>query len=107
MLFRRPRDFKTELAGFFGEGRDQAAHVNDFCAFVTEDSIQIKVFDVQPASDFSGSVILHARATRSPTAVGHINLVAITPRIVLFKFRAFEIHVTTCQVIFDEPRDGA
>ena len=90
----RSSDFQTELTGFSGQGGNQARHMNDLRAVFGKDTIEIKIFDVQLATDFACAIILHTWSTRTRTAVGHIDLMAIAPRSSLIKLFSFKVHVT-------------
>ena len=76
--------------------------MNDLGALVAEDPIQIEVFDAEQTSDFTGTVVLDTRPARSPTAVGHVDLVTNAPRSRLFEFGPFEIHVPPLRERIDD-----
>ena len=71
--------------------------MDDLYAFVAKDAVEIKVFHVQGAANFTSTVILNARTSCTITTVCNIELMADTPGIFLLdssmvpnrKFRDF------------------
>ncbi len=100
-------EFETELSGLGREGGDEAGEVDDLDTFASEDAVEIEVFDVESAPDFTGAIVMDAGATGSGAAVGEVELVAVAPGAILFDFLAFVGHVTAGEVILDETGDGA
>ena len=80
--------------------------MDDSCAFLTEDAIQIKILDVQSASDFAGAIVLDIGSAGAVAAVGDIELVTIAPGAAGRDDRAFIIQTAETQVVFDKGCDG-
>src|SRR5688572_30454159 len=81
--------------------------MDDLDAFFAEDAIEIEVFHVERAADFTSAIIPNARPARTEPAVGDVELVAVTPWPTLWNLDPFVINVTAAKVVLDHLRDGA
>ena len=107
VLFGGTGDFQTETAGVGRKSSDQTGKVNDLDTFLTEDAVQVEIFDIEHTADFTGTVILHAGTAAAVAAVSQVELVTEAPGAALFEFRTFIVHVAAGQIVFDHTGNGA
>lgn len=98
---------KAELAGLGRQRRKQAGNVHHAHAVGDENALEIKVLGLQRAADFTGAVVVHARAAHAEAGVCNVELVTIAPRAALLNFGSFVADVATAKLTLDKGSDRA
>jgi len=75
--------------------------MDDLNTLLNKYPVKVKIFDIQGTTHLTGTVVLYPWTACTVTAVGDIELVAVSPRISLLNFYPFVGHVAAQQVIFD------
>ena len=65
------------------------------------------ILHVECAANFASPVVPDARAARTVTAVGDVELVPVAPRATLRHFRSLEVHPAAAKVVLDDLRNRA
>ena len=102
VLLRGAGEFEAEAAGVRAEGADEAGEMYNLHSFLPEDALEVEVLHVQSAANLTGTVVPNARAAGAVSAVGHIDLMAVSPGTALLYLRAFEFHSAAAEIALDE-----
>ena len=73
--------------------------------FFAENPIQVEIVGRNCEADFSGTVILYARATDAVAGIRDVELMAVSPRAALFDIFPFKGDTALPQLVFDKERN--
>ncbi len=76
-------------------------------ALLTEDALDVKIFDRKCPTNFTSTVIPETRRAQTKAGVRDVELMAIAPRTALLDIQTLKADVPCAELALDEVRNGA
>ena len=87
--------------------RDETGKVQNADALLSENAVNIEIFDGKCSSDLTCAVVPDTRRAQSEAGVGDVELMAIAPRTTLFDVKAFKTDIPCAKLALDKISNGA